>query len=215
MGTLDQEQRYINLNYRHVFVPTNGGWTTDLVNGSMEQAPMEMKGRTTVAASSRALANCKAMSLRIGLNATSNVDWDRRMSIAFDIARVNSDVQILSRFQLKEAATEGVLAAKGIGIEIQNFTLIGEAYDVAREAVGLDVVMTDSQTYRVQIEHIPGKGVEFYVDKILRGISTREPSGDAGAVSRFVSSIINGLAGGVDGIFKVSNIMIIQEVEDS
>lgn len=214
MGTLDQKERFINLNYRSLIIPTNAGWTESNVNGAIVQAPMEMKGNTSVVASSRALAECSAVSMCIeGAGTQANVDWDRRLSLAFDIARIGSDNQALARFQLKEINTEGVLAAKGIGIQVAGYGLSAEAYDTARETKGLAIVLADDETFRVQIEHIPGKGVEFYVNRILRTILTREPSGVAGAASYFVMSIINGAAGGVDAIFKVSNIELIQSVE--
>jgi len=166
---------------------------------------------TTVAINSRGMVYSIAQFLRGSDGDASYIDWDKKLVIAFGISRTNSDAEAVARFQLKEVNTEGILAAKGIGILLKNLAIWGEAYDTAREEVDLSTAVTSTYPYMIRIEHVPTVGVRFYVNNVLVGTSTREPSGDAGASNYLVISIINGGTGGVDAIWHVSPIEIWQE----
>jgi len=197
--------------HRYFSVPVNAGWTASHVNGADSQEPMGVAVNTTVAINSRGMVYSVAQFLRGSDADASYIDWDKKLVMAFSISRTNSDAEVIARVQLKEVNTEGNLAAKGIGILMKNLAVWGEAYDTAREEVDLSTALTSTYPYEIRIEHDPATGVRFYVDNILAGTSTREPSGDAGGSSYLVISIINGGTGGVDAIWHISPIEIWQE----
>lgn len=196
-----------------IVLPVNGGWSTSLTSGAMSCNPLCMIANTYTDAGAEVLAWCAGHFLR-GTDADAAlIDWDRKLVIEFGISRVGSDSEVVARFQLKEAHTIADLAAKGFGIVIKNLALYGEAYDTEREEVDLSVAMTDTYPYLVRIEHDPGVGDRFYVNNVLKATSTHESSGDAGATSYFVFSIVNGVTGGVEAYFYISPISIWQDVD--
>jgi len=196
---------------RYFGVPVNAGWTASHVNGAASQEPMRAALNTTVAANSRAMVYSVASFLRPSDDNGERVDWDKKLIMGFSIRRDNTDAEVSARVQLKEANTEGDLAAKGIGILVKNLAIWGEAYDTAREEIDLSTAMTATFPYMIRIEHVPAVGVRFYVNNILVGTSTREPSGDAGGTSYLMLSIVNGATGGVDAIWHINPIEIWQE----
>lgn len=205
-------ERAMRHGHRHFIVPVNAGWTESNVNGTVVVNPLSLDLKTPVTANSRAMIYAYARFLRGSDADPSYIDWDKKLVIVFSIRRTDNDPEVVSRFQLKEVNTEGDLAAKGIGILVKNLVLYGEAYDATREEVNLNTTLTDKYPYMIRIEHEPGTGCRFYVNNVLAGTSTHEPSGDAGATSYLVFSIVNGATGGVEAHWNVTPIEIWQEL---
>lgn len=198
--------------YKVIGVPTNSGWGTSNVNGTASFAPFYVSVSTSVTASSRALTHTYAM---FGLNSGTidrlYVDWTKRLELSFTIARSNSDVEVVARVQLKEAITEGILAERGIGIQISNYTTVGEAYGTARGTTGTLKTLTDARSVHVKIV-LTSASVEFWVDGVLVGslTGTAVPAVAGAAVAYLVVSIINGVTGGVDANMRIGNIQLVQ-----
>ena len=198
---------------RHLTIPVNAEWIEDNVNGGVTYAPTRLVGSTTATASSRASAYALIQFLCGSDRCAYIIDWDKHLTFAFSILRYTSDAEVVARVQLKEIAGEGNLTGKGIGILVKNYAIFGEAYDTAREEVDLSITMTDYYPYMIKIEHDPGTGVRFYVNNVLVGTSTREPSGSTEDFGyQLMMSIINGETGGVDAMWVISPIEIWQEI---
>jgi hypothetical protein len=198
-------------NVKQVVVPTNAGWTTSLLNsGAVTQDIFALIPHTGNTANSRALANCIAIGLNSGDRNVEAVDYSKALELSFFVDRVNSDAQVIGRVQLKQTASEGVLANTGIGLQISNYTVSGEAYGSARQTLALGE-LTNNRLWRVKIVVVPGVRVEFWVNDVLVGslTGTAVPTG-VNATSRLVISIINGASGGTDCFLNVGNIKIIQ-----
>lgn len=196
--------------YKHIRVPLNAGWTSDLVNGGLTQQPMRLYPNTSITASSRGLGYAVAHGLNSGNTVMYNIDWTKRLELSFTLARESSDVEVVARVQLKEVATEGVLAARGIGLQISNLTVVGEAYGTALQTTGTLKTLTNTYSIRVKIV-LTATSVDFWIDGVLAGslTGTAVPS-VVGAAGYLVVSIINGVTGGVNAKLFIGNIELVQ-----
>ena len=201
-----QTQHYDN----ETRVPTVG-WTTDDTSvGNSIPGPMIQIVHTTVGASERGLSQVTCGFLDEGV-AYSSINWGKAKCFIFDIMVAGSDAECTRRFQIKPAAGEGVLAAVGLAIEVQNLALFGETYGAARATLTLNTTLTQYLTYQIMIVHYPGSRVAWYVNGVLKGTYTTVaniPSGTV-ATNYLVQSIINGVTGTVDDILGVGNIKIL------
>lgn len=197
--------------FKHVRVPTNAGWNTSHVNGSSSLGAFFLYVTTSATASSRALVWTYTYGLNSGTIYTYDVDWTKRLELSFILNRLNSDAEAVARIQLKEANTEGILAAKGIGLQISNLTMVGEAYGTALQTTGTLATLTDGRIIRVKIVKTD-TAVEFWVDGILVEslTGTAVPTTASTVFNYMVISIVNGATGGVDARQYVSNIEVVQ-----
>lgn len=165
---------------------------------------------TSVVINSRGLIETTCFGLNSGDLTRYNIDYTKRLEILFSVLRYFTDAEVVARVQLKTVGTEGDLAALGLGLRIDNFTVLGEAYGTARQTVALGTLI-DDRLWRVRIVLIPGNRVEFWVNGVLAGTltGTAVPIGSGSA--RVVLSIINGATGGVNAFLYVSHITIVQE----
>lgn len=190
-------------------VPTLGWATDDTTVGNSAAGPMAQTVHTTVAANERGLLNTPVAFMDEGVAYTS-INWDKAKAFIFDIMVGGSDVQALRRFQVKPGVAEGILAAMGLAIEIQNLALFGECYGAGRATLDLSTVLSQWLTYQIMIVHFPGSRVEWYVNKVLKGTydtPANIPNGTV-ASNSLVHSIINGAAGGVDAMLLLGNLRI-------
>jgi len=198
--------------YKLISVPTNAGWssaTGGSGGGALE--PFRLYVNTGATASSTARFYDLVNGLNSGDIQRNCADWTKRLELNFWVARDNSDPEVAARFQLKESSSEGILAQRGIGISISNFTMVGEAYGTARGTCGLGA-LTHTQIARIKIVKETDR-VEFWVNGVLAGTLTGSavPSVRGTEVVYLVASIINGTTGGVDAYLLVGNIWIVQE----
>lgn len=197
--------------YKHIRVPTHTGWTPDNVNGAVMYDPLFIRVNTSVTASSRGLANLVTFEFNSGGMTNQFIDWTKQLELSFILMRQNSDVEVVARFQLKEAATEGALAAKGIGLQISDLTVVGEAYGTALQTTGTLKTLTSRYITRVKIV-VTSSSVEFWVDGVLMGVLTGTAVPNVASVMSgyFVISIINGVTGGVNALLSIGNIEVVQ-----
>lgn len=209
--------RNILENAKLLNVPTNGGWySSNAGSGSVTQIPSCLSVSTGTTASSRGLAYCPVLGLAHTGFYIFAVNFGRRLELSFFTSRENSDSEAVARFQLKRTYSGGALTSEGLGIEVQNFNLLGEAYGTSRGTVSLGT-LTNNGLAHVRIVLVPGdastRRVQFYLNGELEGELTGNyvPYSAAAPTHYLVSSIINGTTGGVDAMFKVGSIWIAQE----
>lgn len=175
-------------------IPTNAGWTETLVgSGSTGEGVSGLSLITGATANSSALLTASLSGFRIGAN-YHLLDWDKKFYVVFNISRRYDIATAIARFQIKSASAEGALAAKGLGIRIDNLALKGESYGTSLGVVDLGVTLGDRAGDQVVIIHYPGDKIEWYVNGVLKGTQSAGvniPSGQFGAIA--VSSIINGV----------------------
>ncbi len=184
---------------------------TLLVTGGTVTHPNRMRVSTGVTALSSARRHGNLRQI-FGLDG----NWSKHLEFRFGIARFGTDAEAVSYMQFKSVQTIGDLAAKGLGIKISNFTLIGESYGAARGTQAL-LVMADTTLYLVKIVLNPSiPSITWYVydatGLTLLATATETtanniPSGVAGDFC-YVQSINNGATGGVNDEFDVSNMDI-------
>jgi len=197
--------------YRIIHLPTTGWGATTSGSGTVTQLVTYLLAGTGTTANSSAVAWREVFGLKTG-GARYDVDWDKKLIWRFTLTRQNSDPEAVGRIQIKRTNAEGALADLGLGLEIDNLDLYGEAYGSSRGTVDLGVTMSLARLYEVKIVHVPGVRVEFWVNEKLKGTLTGDhvPSGTAGD-SYYVLSMINGPTGGVNAYFQIGNIIIVQE----
>ena len=194
-------------------IPTNAGWISSLAgSGAAAQNPFGNYFDTGATANSKALLYCYVSGMNIGSH-QDYIDWDRKLYFLFNLMRANSDAEAVARVQIKQTNAEGALAAKGIGLRIDNLALVGESYGTALGVVDLATSLgADYQVVQVVIVHDPGASIKWYIRTTAGGTLTLKgtqstvaniPSGLAGAGSTLVHSIINGATGGVAARMRV------------
>lgn len=193
-----------------IVVPTCAGWlSSNLLSGYVSQNVFYLFCGTGVIANSRGLCNAIVFGLNSGDTSTHAVDWGKRIELSFILRRGTSDSEVETRFQLKAVDTEGVLAARGIGVSIANYTMVGESYGTARVTVALGV-LTDDRIVRIRIV-VAGGTVQFWVNGVLTGTLTGTAVPTGVIVGYLVASIINGATGGVNARLNVGDIKIVQK----
>ncbi len=197
-------------------VPTNGGWTASHAgSGTGTQNPANQYIATGTTASSRGMMYCFMYGFDGGAAVSfGRVNWGRKLYLIFNYCRYQAESETVARLQLKEANTEGALAAKGIGIRVDNLSLVGESYGTELGAVDLAATLIHDQTAQVVIVHYPASKIEWYVNGVLKAtqaVAARIPSGLAGATSTLVHSVVNGATGGVSAQSHIMHPRIWQE----
>jgi len=198
--------------YKIVYVPTNAGWTASVSgSGATIQKPVYLTARTGTTANSNAKLHTYAAGLSVGESAHSVVDFSKRTEMHFYIQRNSSDSEVVGHVQVKRSNAVGDLAEEGIGLRIENFNVIGEAYGTARNTVSL-VTLTNYRPARFTIVLVPNTRVEFWVNGELKGTLTGSavPTGKTGD-TYIVVDIANGATGGVDARLIMGNLIFIQE----
>lgn len=181
---------------RYMHVPINDLWTDNSGGtGSSTLFPTYAELACGAVGADHGLAYCRAAFLNSYVDASiwDRVDFDNMLIFAFDVSRdAGTHDDLRGRVQLKQANGEGILANDGLGIEIQNFALHGEAFAAAQATVDLGVTMTALHTYRIVIVLIPNVSVNFYVNEVYRGqITTQVPTGPAAGTCYWVLSMDN------------------------
>lgn len=186
-------------------------WGKTIVNsGSSNDAPVRATVFTGVAPLSSCLRYAEIAPMRYG-DAPARINWGKKLIWIFSIVRINSDAEFIGRMQIKEGVAIGQLVADGVGIQIDNYNLTGEAYGAAgRDTVALTTVLGSSFCYGVMIVHNPGVNDQFWIDSgngwVLEGTivdTTRIPSGLAGGWDYVIVSAENGVTGGVNNEMSI------------
>ena len=178
-------------------IPTNAGWTEVVTgSGSSSQIPSYCAVYTGATNSSTALLHTVMRGFRSADLTANRIDWDKKLYFLFKIARFTAAATAVARIQIKEANTIGQLAAKGIELKIANLAMHLESYGTELGTVDLSTAMTSQYPYKVLIAHDPTvPEIKCYVEGALVGTQStaaKIPSGDAGADSRIMVSLLKG-----------------------
>jgi len=99
--------------------------------------------------------------------------------------RTTAIANSITRFQLKEVTAIGALAAKGIGIRVDDMALMGESYGTALGVVNLGTSLVTTVGQRITIVHNPAvPQIDWFVGGVLVGTQLTPaniPSGLGGA----------------------------------
>lgn len=175
-------------------IPTNAGWIAAVVgSGSTTQAVSRLSVGTGATAGSEARLHSRLTAFNWATAHHININWDKKVYIIFNVTREESSAAAICRFQVKEITAEGQLAAKGLGIRIDNFVLKGESYGTSLGVVDLATTLTSTYPYQIVIIHYPGSKIEWYVNGVLKGTQLTVANIPSGiAVAQAVCSSING-----------------------
>ena len=189
----------------HFQIPTVTGWTETLVGAGSATA----QRFTDILVSTTATANASSLLYAglFGFNRTATHlqwDWDKWTMLSFLLNSNDIMTGCTSRFQLKEAATIGALAAKGIGIRVDALALVGESYgtQLGTVSLGVSIASENTPTHIVIVHDSSVPEIKWYT--VIGGVATLRgtqstaaniPSGDAGATSRLVLSTLSPAGG--------------------
>lgn len=198
------------ISLREVQVPT-AGWTalSRVGTGIEASIALYVRVRTGVTANSSCGSYVEIFGFGVGPGA---VNFDKELEFEFEIIRSDSDAECVARIQIKAGATVAQLAAKGLEIEIANYSMIGAGYGTARGPVALGNLTSNTRSH-IRIHHVPAKRVDFYIDGTLTGSitdTTNIPSGIL-SVALGLLTINNGATGGVNAFCYLQNMRIRQE----
>jgi len=189
------------------------GWTSTLVgSGAFNGYPTYGRVRTGVTASSSSHLSALLLGASAAGVTADAITFTKKLAIMFMVSRNTSDTEAVTYVQIKAATTIADLVAAGIGIKINNFTLLGESYGSARGEVNLSTTMASFEAYPILILFDPASKVEWYVRGALAGTQSTAanlPSGNPNAQVNI--SIKNGATGGVQAELYISPILILKE----
>jgi hypothetical protein len=195
--------------------PTTSVWNVANVGtGAVGYQPVWMYLKTGVTASSSATGYCGTLGLGKKEAASHwHYDWDKKMILNFVYSRWNSDAQAVGRVQLKPTNAIGALAAQGLGIRVENYTMYAESYGTELKSTEI-FTLTDIIDVQVTIILYPSQKIEFWINnkkKATHSDAVNIPTGDSGASEYLVQSIENGVTGSVDCYQYISQPKIWQE----
>ena len=182
---------------------TVSGWTNAGVNGGsvVVNGPNKMQLRATVATgpNSTVLSRTPAFGMNSHQASHLDIDWDKKLSFLFALAKVTSNANAVAHCQIKKAATIGVLGEYGIDLQLDNLALKGFAYGSGGLSSELDLsfALTDSRPVWIRVD-LTSTGVAFYVDDVGKGSITTAgefPTGASGGEVNILFSNDNGGTG--------------------
>jgi len=168
-------------------IPTLAGWSEGVGgSGSTNQYIYGNQVRTGVTLNSS--ARLYTTSQLFGFDATSfvNFSFDKEIIFIFNYARSASEANAIARVQIKAAATEGALGAKGIGIEVDNFALYGESYGTSLAKLDLSTVLVADHAYQIMIKFYPASRIEWWVDSVIKGTQSTAVKIPTGSIVAYI-----------------------------
>lgn len=194
-------------------IPTNAGWFTSTKgSGKVEQYPTYLQCSTGITPNSQALAYLTCYGFGEAGRVYYEIDYSHPMIMSFDIGRMNWDADAIVRFQAKETCKEGALTSRGLGIRVDNLSLVGESYGSELGEVELGN-LTINKKHHIIIRLYPRQKIEWYVDGKLVGVQTDTsliPQGHSAINPKLVSSIINGSNSDVNSRWIIMGLKIWQ-----
>jgi hypothetical protein len=182
-----------------VVIPTNAGWTTYVVgSGVCSFLPTYILLNCGITANSEIRARADIAGLNIDTGWLIN--WNKPIRFRFSYIREVSEAEVIARVQIKDVFTEGILAAPGIGMQVDNYDISFESYGAARAVTASGVSCVSGKSKDILIAYYPGNRVEFYINGVLVATHTGNtiPIAGGGAGSgMLIHSIKNGATGGV------------------
>ncbi len=181
-------------------VNTAAGWTSSHNgSGSSGLTPIRVSTATGATANSRALVYLYFSGMDLTDAGTDVLNWNKPLYLDFRYAPRVSDAQTIRRVQIKEASTEGQLAAQGLGLQLDNLTVTLETYGASRgtSASSPTSALSAAVAHDIMLVHLPAYADMLFINGTVQAIVTTAaniPSGSSG-VEYVVLSIVNGAAG--------------------
>ena len=186
---------YFTYNGRVVNVPTNTGFTQDVAGtGTTQQLAPYIQLRTGANAGSLARLYTTNTISGLSQNQLFNIDFGLPLKMTFLLTRITAGASAIGRVQLKTTQADGSLAATGLGIQINNYSVFGESYGSAGATVNLGLTLTDSETYRIDIVHYPGLRVEWWINGELASKQTTAANIPSGIVACYMQNSLSNVA---------------------
>lgn len=180
----------------------NGGATLNLGNS--------LQVSITTTASGAARKSALLRMLNDGED-TNIIDWGKKLLITFDLEASQDDAGVTGRVLIKTTDDDAVLSDMGLGIEINNLSVVGESYGSARAETAEIVALTAGDCVKVAIEWDGSTTITWYVDGTAVATQTTSanlPSGAANGCYIAISAV--GQTGAGVSRFDVGNLCIIQ-----
>jgi hypothetical protein len=158
----------------------DGGTTTTAGSGAAPTGYADEVGPNTGGtASSRSQIQSRG-SLAVQSNDTtsSTFDWTKRWTFSFGIQTISvtTNGQIFIRIG-GGAGTTGNLSARGVGIRINNLTLVGQVHNgTTLTTTSTLATLTNQRIYRITIQSDGDGTVRFYVGSTLAATTTGGPT---------------------------------------
>lgn len=197
-----------------IMIPTAAGWTEVTTGaGNTRQEPMRNMVEITDALVGSELAYVASMGFNIGGN-YGRINWDKHLYLIFNYAIYKSEANLTRRVQVHaEPSAPPIieeLTEQGIGFQVVNLVMTGEAYDTARGTVALGNMVIEAGSHYKQIQVVihldpDTPAVNFYIDSSLVGSITNTdhiPSGTA-VKSCYLKHSIDRPAGGASDVASV------------
>ena len=130
----------------------------------------------------------------LATNSVFNTDFGKPLRLSFVVSRVGAGASAIGRVQYKTVTTDGVLAAPGVGIQVNNYAVTGECFGSTLGTVNLGLTMVDSRSYHIEILHYPGRRVEWWVDGIFAASVTTTTALPTGSAAGYFHTSISNVA---------------------
>lgn len=192
-----------------IMIPTVAGWDEAFIGaGAASQQPTRQVVIILDANAGSALLTTTAFGFNIG-DDYQKMNWDKHLYTIFNYGVYKTQANIIRRVQVKKSASLGILAEPGLGIEVHDTAITGEAYGTARGTVSLgNIVMLGTLCESIQViiwldPDTPA--VRFYVNGSLAGSITNSnhiPSG-IGAGATYLNHSIYRAAGGLATVASI------------
>ena len=186
---------FFTYNGRTINVPTNAGFTSDTAGtGTTQQLAPYLQLRTGATLGSLARLYTADPVVGLSQNQIFNVDFGLPLKISFLLTRIGSGAFSVGRVQLKTTQADGSLAARGVGLQINNYGVFGESYGSAGATVNLGLTLTDAQTYKIDIVHYPALRIEWWVNGVLASKQTTAANIPSGSVVCYLQNSLANVA---------------------
>lgn len=198
---------------------TSGSWVTATANGGGTDLRV---GRNVLSTNTTANASALAYINGLGLSVgdADAINWDKRVLVAVVYRRNTSESETVAYVQLKTATTHGALGAVGVGLTVNNLTLVGTAYGTELGTTATLATLTTADAVLVVIDHDPARAVvDFWLKSAVATAATKAatistaaqiPTGQTANII-FMHSVANGASGGTNAISILGPIEIVQE----
>jgi len=186
---------YFTYNGRTINVPTSTGFTSDTSGtGTTQQLAPYIQLRTGGTLGSLARLYTTNTVSGLSQNQLFNVDFGLPLKISFLLTRIDAGASSVGRIQLKTTQSDGSLAAKGIGLQINNYSVFGESYGSTGATVNLGLTLTDAETYKIDIVHYPALRIEWWVNGVLASKTSTVANIPSGSVACYLQNSLSNVA---------------------
>lgn len=204
---------YLMARWRFFNYPiTVADWIASLTGTGTTASSIEtmLMMDTGATGGSQALAYLRLRGLALG-GAISSVNYDKAMKLVADFDLAGNDAGANHRIHLKNTVTAADMTTCGLGIKAIQYALWGESFGTALGLVNLNYSHAINTFDRVEIVHIPGVRVEWWINGSLKGTQTDTTKIPSGSVQGYISLSSKNVAN-VSCYSRIVNLQLLQEL---